>query len=133
MPHLGQGLDVALSVPADKAAAASAALSAAVSQLSPATCALFPLPPTVLQDLQTAADPAKLAAARKLLPPTLPGSEAGICLPPRASLPKLVQAEANALAAADATTLGAFEALQHGQSARLGRAELGSCAASGRA
>jgi len=104
------GLDVALSVPADKAAAASAALSAAVSQLSPATCALFPLPPTVLQGLQTAADPTKLAAARKLLPPTPPGSEAGICLPPRASLPKLVLAEANALAAADATTLRAFEA-----------------------
>ena len=124
-------------MPADKAAAASAALSAAVSQLSPATCALFPLPPTVLQGLQTAADPTKLAAARKLLPPTPPGSEAGICLPPRASLPKLVLAEANALAAADATTLRAFEAVQHGQSARLGSgelsAELGSCAASGRA
>ena len=36
-PYLGQGLDVALSVPADKASAASAALSAAVSELSPAT------------------------------------------------------------------------------------------------
>ena len=107
------GPDVALTVPADKAAAASAALSAAVSELSPATCALFPLPPTVLQSLQslqTAADPTKLAAARKLLPPTLPGNEGSICLPPRASLKTLVLANANALAAADAATLNAFEA-----------------------
>ena len=97
-------------MPAGQAAAASAAVSAAVSELSPATCALFPLPPTALQGLQTAADPAKLAAARKLLLPTLPGSEAGLCLPPRASLPKLVLTNANALAAADAATLSAFEA-----------------------
>ena len=102
------GLDVALSVPADKAAAASAALGTAVSELSPATCELFPL--QSLQSLQTTADPTKLAAARKLLPPKLPGTEGGICLPPRASLKTLVLTNANTLAAADAATLSAFEA-----------------------
>lgn len=106
------GLDVFLSIPADKVSATTALLDEA----SASTCELFPLPPASLVERVTqssafaAVDTAKLKAVneqslkavRKLQ------RDSAICLPPRASLPALAAAQADALASADEAAVAAF-------------------------
>ena len=107
------GLDLFLSIPADKVRATTAVLDEAG-----AGCELVPLPSTALMERMTkssafaAVDAAKLKAVneqslkavRKLQ------RDSTICLPPRASLPALAAAQADALASADEASVAAFRA-----------------------
>jgi len=105
------GLDLFLSIPADKVRATTAVLDEAS-----AGCELFPLPSTALMERVSSAfaavDAAKLKAVneqslkavRKLQ------RDSAICLPPRASLPALAAAQADALASADEASVVAFRA-----------------------
>ena len=105
------GLDLFLSIPADKISATTDILDEAS-----AGCELFPLPSAALVERVTqssafaAVDAAKLKAvnAQSLKAVRKLQRDSAVCLPPRASLPALAAAQANALASADEASVAAF-------------------------
>ena len=110
------GLDAALSVPPDSAAALTRNVKEAFSGLSPDSCDLVPLPTGALErvvgsNALSGADPAKRKLVTEQWVPiwkSVPRREASVCLPSSSALEKAAFAQAGAAKAADAAKLRAL-------------------------